>query len=336
MSRPIGSCPHTLDVTTSHSLTDPTAWGDGSLAMASAQLTAVGVGIHTVLIATDFSHHSDFALKYGLDFAHLYGAQAEIVYVLPAEDYVLAGPGGLLAAKDAARHDVLALKAKLRHSQAFEHDEDYHVSMLQGPVADCLLQLAGEKRIDLIVVGTHGRSGLGKIILGSVAEKVFRQSPVPVLTIGPHIRRPREISSTHHILAPCDLAATSHSALQFACSLAKSHNSELTVLHVAERTNSGMKLDPEHGKQEIREKLAEIVGKSADGVYIHYRIEFGRISSTVLDVATETDADFIVLGVRRSSGILDRFMWPIAYELVREAACPVLTIRGCAQPANSQ
>jgi len=296
--------------------------------MAAAQLTANCVGIHNVLIATDFSHHSTSALKYGLDFAHLYGAQAEIVYVLPTEEYVLAGPEGLQAAKDAARRDLLELKAKVRHRHSFEEDVDYHVSMIEGPVAECLLQLAREKRIDLIVVGTHGRSELGKMILGSVAEKVFRHSPVPVLTIGPHIRRPKEISRTHHILAPCDLAPTSHPAVQFACSLAREHHSRLTVLHVIEHVTEGMKLDPEHVKLGIREKLAEIVRTSADGVDVDYRIEFGRISSTILDVATEIEADFIVLGVRRSSGILDRFMWPIAYELVREAACPVLTIRG--------
>ncbi len=78
----------------------------------------------------------------------------------------------------------------------------------------------------------------------------------------------------------------------------------------------------------MTEKLAEIVRESGDGVDVRYRIEFGKVSSTILEVATETDADLIVLGVRRSSGILDRFMWPIAYELVREAACPVLTLRG--------
>jgi nucleotide-binding universal stress UspA family protein len=89
-----------------------------------------------------------------------------------------------------------------------------------------------------------------------------------------------------------------------------------------------MKLDPERVKQEIRQELAGIVGTSAEGVNVHYRIEVGKVSSCVLDVATEIDSDLIVLGVRPSLGLLDRFMWPIAYELVREAACPVLTIRG--------
>lgn len=89
-----------------------------------------------------------------------------------------------------------------------------------------------------------------------------------------------------------------------------------------------MKLDPERVKQGIREELAQIIGKHAEGVDVRFRIESGKVASTILDAATEINADLIVLGVRPSSGLLDRFMWPIAYELVREAACPVLTIRG--------
>jgi nucleotide-binding universal stress UspA family protein len=296
--------------------------------MATAPLTASGVGIHKVLIATDFSHQSASALNYGLSFAHRFCAQSEIVYVLPTDEYALAGPEALTAAKDAARRDVLELKAMLRRSHAFEEGVDDRVSMIEGSAADCLLERAREKRVDLIVVGTHGRGGMGKIILGSVAEKVFRHSRVPVLTIGPHIRRSAEIGGPHCILAPCDLTPRSHPAVEFACALAKEHNSQLTLLHVIGQPNEGMKLDPERVRQGIREELAQIVRKHAAGVDVYYRIESGKIASTILDTATELEADLIVLGVRPSSGLLDRFMWPIAYELVREAACPVLTIRG--------
>lgn len=296
--------------------------------MATAPLTASGVGIHNVLIATDFSHQSASALSYGLNFAHRYSAHSEIVYVLPTDEYALAGPEALTAAKDAARRDLLELKSMLRHCHALEEDVDYRVSMLEGAAADCLLERAREKRVDLIVVGTHGRGGVGKIILGSVAEKIFRHSRVPVLTIGPHICRSAGIGAAHRILAPCDLTPRPHPAIQFACALAKEHNSQLTVLHVIETPNEGMTLDPERVSQGIKEELAKNAGHHTDGVDVHYRIESGKIASTILATATELNADLIVLGVRPSSGLLDRFMWPIAYELVREAACPVLTIRG--------
>jgi nucleotide-binding universal stress UspA family protein len=324
----LDSLVHLFNLTVCHSLSDPTAWGDWSLAMATAPLTASGVGIHNVLIATDFSHHSVAALNYGLNFAHRYSAHSEIVYVLPADEYALAGPEALTAAKDAARRDLLELKTILRHSPAFEEDVDYRISMLEGSAADCLLEWARERKIDLIVVGTHGRGGVGKIILGSVAEKLFRHSRVPVLTIGPHVHRSAEIGGAHSILASCDLTPRSHPAIQFACAMAKEHHSTLTVLHVIGQSNEGMKVDPERVKKGITEELAKIVGKHADGVDVRYRIESGKVASAILDASAGIDANLIVLGVRPSSGLLDRFMWPIAYELVREAACPVLTIRG--------
>jgi nucleotide-binding universal stress UspA family protein len=151
--------PSVYDVTTGHSTSDPTAWGDWSIAMATAQLDATGVGIHNVLIATDFSHQSSVVLNYALNFAHRLGAHTEIAYVLPTDEYAFSGPEALTAAKDAARRDVLELKTKLRCSQESQEDADYRVSMLEGPAADCLLQYAREKSIDLIVVGTHGRGG---------------------------------------------------------------------------------------------------------------------------------------------------------------------------------
>ena len=80
-------------------------------------------------------------------------------------------------------------------------------------------------------------------------------------------------------------------------------------------------------KAGIRERLAEIVGRDGTGLDINYSVEFGSVASKALDVASSLDADLIVLGVQPATGILDRFIWPVAYEVVREAACPVLTIR---------
>jgi|SRR5271165_1646857 len=306
---------------------DPTTWGDWSIAMATMEFAATGVGIHNVLIATDFSHHSAAVLSYALNLVGRYGAHAEVVYVLPIDEYALAGPEAVTAARDAARRDLLEFKDKLRSGRFFECDVDYRVSMLEGPIAESLLQWAHEKRIDLIVVGTHGRGGLGKVIPGSVAEKIFRRSHVPVLTVGPHIRRPIEVDGAHRILVPCDLTPRSHPGVQLACALAKENRAKLTLLHVIESFSKGMTSSSECARQ-AKDGLGRIVGRQGDGVDVVYQIEFGKISASILRTASEIGADLIVLGVRPSSGVLDRFMWPIAYELVCQAECPVLTVRG--------
>ena len=158
--------------------------------MVSAQLTPIGVGIHNVLIATDFSRYSNVALNFGLELAHDYHATAYVAAVIPTDEILIAGPDAYLAAKDATRRDLLELKAEVARVHSFVEGKDYHLYMLEGAVAEALLDFAHSKQIDLIVVATHGRSGLGKVLIGSVAEKVFRQSSVPVLTIGPRVHRP--------------------------------------------------------------------------------------------------------------------------------------------------
>ena len=298
--------------------------------MATLELvpTLAGVGIHHVLVGTDLSHQSEAALRYGLDFSRLFGADTEIVYVLPTEQYVVAGPEGMLAARDAARRDLLALRTSIRCRRGHDDDTGYRITMCEGEVADCLLQCARDKKADLIVLGTHGRTGLGKAVLGSVAEKVFRRAHAPVLTIGPNVRRQHRMDAIGELLAPCDLSPKSHPAVQFACALARAHHARLTVLHVVDSASEALRVDPERAKACIRDSLKGIVGEHGREVNVRYRVEFGKVAPTVLDVASERNADLIVLGVRPSSGMLDRFAWPIAYELVRGASCPVLTLRG--------
>ena len=295
--------------------------------MATATIAATSVGIHHVLIATDFSHQSGYVIRYGLDFVRLVGAQAEVAYVLPTEEFALAGGEGMLACRDAARRDLLELQRKLRYNAAYNDQTECHVTLLEGPVAECLLDCACQKKIDLIVVGTHGRGGVGKFLLGSVAEKIFRRSRVPVLMIGPNIDRQQRLSELHHVLAPCDLSPQSHLAMNYARALAAAHHSWLTVLNVAGGTSGGAKPDPERVKAGIRRNLAEIAGEHTEGANIKYRVEFGTVTPTILEVASQEDVDLVVLGVGPSSEVLDRFMWPIGYDVVRGATCPVLTIR---------
>ena len=296
--------------------------------MATAAIAPSSVGIHRLLIATDLSHRSDSVVACGIDFARLFGAHADIAYVLPTEEYAMAGPEGIIEGRAAARRDLLELKARLRRNAAYDDDSNDEATLLEGPVAECLLQCVRDKNIDLVVVGTHGRGGLGKILLGSVAENVFRHSQVPVLTIGPSCRHPRRWNAVHEILAPCDLTAKSHPAVWYACDMARAHHSRLTLLYVLEGASPGTQTDPDRVKAGIRERLSAIVGNRADGLDLNYRVEFGGVAPAILEVASEVKAELIVLGVRPSTGVFDRFQWPVAYELVREATCPVLTIRG--------
>lgn len=305
----------------------PTPWGDWSQIMATAAIGSSCAGIRHVLIATDCSHQSNDVVDYGLAFARLFEAHVEIAYVLPTEEYALAGPDGMGAGRDAARRDLRALRYRLREHSHYNDDTDQQVTLLEGPVAECLMKRGSEKMADLIVVGTHGRAGLEKILLGSVAEKVFRHSTIPVLTIGPNVRDWHIRAGLREILAPCDLLPKSQASVRYACALATAQNANLTVLHVVDTPSEGPRIDPDRIQPGILVRLTDLVGRTAEKLEARYLIEFGKIVPAILEVARKIPAELIVLGVRPSSGILDRLQWPVASELVREATCPVLTLR---------
>lgn len=295
--------------------------------MATAQITPTGVGIHNVLMATDFSRYSNLALNFGLELAHDYQAQAYVVSVIPTDEILLAGPDAYIAAKDATRRDLLELKAELARKCSYVEGKDYHLYMLEGAVADAILNFAGQRQIDLIVVATHGRSGLGKMLMGSVAEKVFRQSPVPVLTLGPRVNQAGYRKMLRNILVPVDFTAASERAVRYAAALARERQASLTALHVL--SSAEMKKVPDRARVEqgIKTKLADLLGREADGIPHTIRIETGRIQTAILETADKIEADLLVMGVRPWTGILDRLMWPHAYEVVRESPCPVVTVR---------
>jgi len=308
--------------------TTPTAWGEWSRTMATARLTSARVGIHNVLIATDFSRYSDVALNFGLELARDYKATAYVASVIPTDEILLAGPDAYVAAKDATRRDLLELKASLARTNSYVEGRDYHLYMLEGAVAEALLDFAGSRQIDLMVVATHGRSGLGKVLMSSVAEKVFRQSPVPVLTIGPHVRQATHRKAPRNILVPADFNPASERAVRFAVTLAREHKATLTLLHVLSSAAVNGVSDRAAMEQGIKAKLVELMGRTAAGVQYSMRVEAGRVETTILEMADKLRADLLVMGVRPWTGILDRLMWPHAYEVVRESPCPVVTVRG--------
>jgi len=241
---------------------------------------------------------------------------------------MIAGPDAFEAAKDVARRDLMELRHELRKKHSYIEGEDYHLFLLEGEVAQAILNFAQQKEIDVIVVGTHGRGGLGRALMGSVAENVFRHSPVPVLTLGPHLHRITGAGAPKNILVPVDFTPASERAAHYAVAMAREHNATLTLLHVIEHWPAQAQADRARVLQGLREKVESLVSGEAKGLRYSFRIEVGRVVETVLYTANGIEADLLVMGVRPRTGLLNRLMWPHAYEIVREATSPVLTVRG--------
>jgi nucleotide-binding universal stress UspA family protein len=294
--------------------------------MATAQLTPTGVGIRNVLIATDFSSCSNQALDIGLKLAKAHQAQAYVVLVVPSDEFMIAGPEAYVAARDAARRDLESLKIELENTCSYIEGCDYHLYLLEGSIATSILNFARQKQIDLIVMGTHGRGGLGRALIGSVAEKVFRGSSIPVMTIGPHAKRVVQTLAPKNILVAADFTPASERAAHYAAGMASGYRSELTLLHVLNPREMSHVPDQPRIVQETKANLAALLGLTC-GVSFVPKVEIGRIVPTILQTAHEIGADLLVMGVRPTIPALSRFMWPNAYEIVCESPCPVLTVR---------
>ena len=137
--------------------------------------------VATILHPTDFSEHSEFAFRLACALARDYGARLVLLHVLPPPIVVY---GGGLVPADLWR-DVDEAKNRLRRMEANAHRVRVESTVMEGDPVDMILRAAEETHSDVIIMGTHGRTALPRLLLGSVAEAVLRKAPCPVLTAKP-------------------------------------------------------------------------------------------------------------------------------------------------------
>ena len=207
-----------------------------------------------------------------------------------------------------------------------------------------ILAHAARRRADVIVVGTHGRSGVHRLILGSIAEKVLRRAPVPVLTVPPAAADAVATGAEpfRRVLCALDFSACSLLGLQFATAFAAEHHARLAVLHVAEVAPVGY--DPFIGPPTdlarlksaaeivMRDRLHEAIPSvDRSALYIEEIVVAGTPHREIVRIAREWCADLIVLGIHGRSGLGRAAFGSTVEPVVRHAACPVLTMRTDAQ-----
>ncbi len=288
------------------------------------------IALKNVLFATDFSPAANAALPFAIQIARRYGAKVYGVHVRPAELYGPAPPESwplvAEASRDAAKEDARQLEEQLQ-------DIPHEVIVGEGDIWGVLASVIQDSDIDLIVLGTRGRTGLGKILLGSVAEEIFRQAPCPVFTVGPHVAFNAERAvKMHEILYPTDFSPESLAAAPYAVSLAQENQARLTLLHVFENPKAGDLLDPEQFRNPTLRVLRSLVPAEAElWCEPEYLVEHGVPADTILQLAEQKGTDLIVLGVRRPHGVpgaATHLGGALAHKVVSHAKCPVLSVRG--------
>jgi nucleotide-binding universal stress UspA family protein len=294
----------------------------------SSAASALEIGLKRILVATDFSEFSEKPLHHAVAIARRYGAKLYLAHVVSSAGFPLAGPPLMETASQAAWRDARQLECTLVRNGALagiSHD----VIVRRGRVWEQLENVVEQERVELIVIGTHGRTGLRKIVLGSVAEDIFRHASCPVLTVGPSVSQdsPLEIA-IRHVLFPTDLSVESAQAAQYALSAAREYGARLTLLHVLEQLEGEAAGDRERVISVLEARLREFLPSKQGLPYnLNFRVEIGPIDETILGFAKNQDAGLIVLGLRSPETFVNHLIWLHAYKIICEACCPVLTVR---------
>lgn len=295
-----------------------------SAAQSIEPATAARIGFRNILLATDFSPASQTALVYATAIARRYDAKMYVAHVIKPDTYQLVPAEAMSATQQQTwryaeqQMTDLLISGRLRGIQ-------HQVLLKQGEVWDVLEQVVHAHDVDLVVLGTRGRTGLRKLILGSTAEEVFRLSPVPMLTVGPKVVKEAELKLSN-ILYATNFRPNSLAAAPYAFSLARENGAKLTMLHVVTQAAASAQ-DTQRVTDHCKDCLQEIVPGDfpQDPELV---VEFGAPAETILKVAEEKNADLIVIGVRPVEDEAEHLPPPKAYRLVCSSRCPVLTVRG--------
>jgi nucleotide-binding universal stress UspA family protein len=287
---------------------------------------SIRVSLRNILLATDFSPCSETALAYGAGLSRHYDATLYTVSVVPEEitDYVQ--PPDPFYLRHSAEKKMANL-AGLELFQGIKHRE----LIKEGFVSEVLSELIDRLEIDLAVLGTHGRGGIKKIVLGSVAEEIVDSAPCPVLTVGPHVP-PKSVQELklRRILCATDLLHGSTTALTYALWLAKQEHAHFTLLHVLKMPADVATEYPQSEKEMAVKRLVELLPPetTASGE-TEFIVEIGAPGEQILKAAESQSADLIVMGPHHTSyaRVSTHLPWVTPHQVLCHARCPVLTMR---------
>jgi nucleotide-binding universal stress UspA family protein len=298
--------------------------------------------IRRILCPLDFSRFSQRALEHAVALGREFGAEVDAVHVsavAPIAEHVGIGSPIVLEPARLRHSERAALEADLRDfaAETVATGVAVRTSLVEGDPVAAIVARAMTWPADLIVMGTHGRAGFDRLLLGSVAEKVLRKAPCPVLIVPAHVHEAPAVRFSR-ILCGVDFSPASMQALDYATALAAKDGPGVTVLHAVEllADGTGMRDELLFGTAAIREdlrraaleRLVEVIPADLrDRCPIVETVSSGKAWKEILRVAAEEESDLVVLGVtgRMTADLM--LFGSTTQHVVRQATCPVLTIR---------
>jgi nucleotide-binding universal stress UspA family protein len=294
--------------------------------------------LKNLLVAIDFTEPSKEALAATVTLAKKLGAALTVTHTCEVPAYAYPGlafvPADVLGPIEEAARETLASAL----AEAQKQVPSAKGVLRRGVAASETLAVIEETKPDLVVIGTHGRRGVARALLGSVAEKIVRLSRVPVLTVRHEREQETARTSTpipRHILVPHDFGEGANHALAFALDLAEKLGARVTIVHAYE-VQFGFPspfqvtadfLGAVHAA--VRKDLDGVVARAQrPGVVVDSLVRQGPAWSEIDAVAREIRADLVVMGTHGRRGVAHALLGSVAEKVVRTAPCAVLTVHG--------
>ncbi len=299
-----------------------------------------------ILLATDFSKFADSALDEALFWAHQFSAQLHLLHVVvlfgdsPAHD----------AAELSATYERLSAEASDRLRGSVAERGTQGLTIIEGQrrdftAAPAILRYARENEVDLIVVGSHGRRGWRRFLLGSVAEEVMRSAECPVLVV--HGQEAVEERSLDRILVPFDFSSDAIQSLETAKELASQFGSHIDLVHVmASPITTGGTAIPVPGLPlsspayvDLRAQTEELLRSRVEEaetarLHIEPHLLTGHPANTIVDLARKLSTDLILIASHGLSGLQRALLGSVSERVARSAGCSVLVLRRPAEHAD--
>lgn len=298
------------------------------------------ITLQRILCPTDYSHDSARALEHALALARWYGSRVTVLHVSPLMPAPRAS--GALAINpvtlELRAHDRMMEMAREFAAPALQAGLDTRCLLREGPIVSEILAEAREEKADLIALGTHGHTGVRHLLLGSVAEKVLRKAPCPVLTVSgaAESSTPRAPSELRTVVCPIDFSEPSRNALAYAVSLAERAKARLVVLYVLEWPENelrghhawfGTDYRSQLENDTLHELRAAVPAEARTWCEVHERVALGTPWRQIVNTLRSEHADLAVLGVQGANAVEQLVFGSTVNEVVRRAPCPVLTVR---------
>jgi len=287
-----------------------------------ATVNPVAVTFERILVPTDFSDISQRALEYAKVIAKQGNSELLLVHVNPPID--------LITSPEAAWIDVSEVQSlreeQLKRSGASLRSEGFRARAISvtGPLYDEILSNVKQYKVDLIVLGTHGKKGLERLMLGSDAEAVLRHAGCPVLSVGPAVPNLQDKTwRIREIICAMTLEPRSAEVVAYAHKLAGLHQAELVLFHVKTSSNQKDDVGWVSFEEAFYRYVPEDFGKRSQ---LRTRVASGSPGTSIVELARQRGSDLIVMGAHTASSVATHLARGTAAKVLAEAPCPVVTL----------